>query len=127
MNTGVRMARAAPAARACSLCTRVWPSSYCRGPPASTLRAVCRMSLSGWARWLGGCRLKRLDGMVVEGGSVRFPRSAWRARSRAARSLGGRRLPGFVERVISNCRAIAVFPAPVTGTGPLQRVKEGGA
>ena len=40
MNTGVR---AALAARACSLCTRAWSSSYCRGPAASTPHAVCRV------------------------------------------------------------------------------------
>ena len=43
MNTGVRFARAALAARACNLCTRAWPSFFCcRGPAASTLHAACR-------------------------------------------------------------------------------------
>ena len=54
--------------------------------------------------------------MAVEGGSVRFPRPAWRARPRAARALAGRRLPGFVERVISNCKATAVFPVRLQAT-----------
>ena len=36
MNTGVRFARAALAARACSLCTRVSRSFDCRGPSALT-------------------------------------------------------------------------------------------
>ena len=78
MNTGARFARAALAARACSLCTQVCASLFCcRGPPASTLHAACRAynfgicthanaALAAWAcsSCRGACALRqRISGL----------------------------------------------------------------
>ena len=71
-----------------------------------------RNPVLSWARRRGGCRLKRVDRMAVEGGppiEVRFPRSAWPAWSRVAKALGGRRLPGFLNESFRTVKRLPFF------------------